>query len=187
MGNDTLDGGAGNDQLFGDVQNFSMSVINGTGLGTGCYSSNSSIRFGNDTLIGRAGNDILVGDIANPSQLTPFVSFGVDPNSGPFGPNPNTITFANDTFQFSLAGNNGNDTVKDMNVGGVNDTLKFTGATDVNHDSVLDFQDVDAVVTFSNNGGHEQMNFNAGGSVLFENIAYSSLIHSVHDITPISS
>ncbi|MBX9805655.1 MAG: calcium-binding protein [Alphaproteobacteria bacterium] len=190
MGNDTLDGGNGNDQLYGDLGSLSISLINGTGPGSGTAINNTILQFGNDTLIGGSGNDILVGDIANPLQLLPFLNAPLTPTP-PTPTIPNQLNFGNDTFVFTLGGNNGNDIIKDMNVGAtstatttvtnVMDTLKFTDVKNVGA-PVLDYHDVDAAVSFSNSGGHLKMSF-AGGSVLFENINYANQ-HSVLDITP---
>ena len=83
--------------------------------------------------------------------------------------------FGNDAFEFSFDGMNGNDVIKDMNIGGVNDTLQFSGSASI--------AAVDAASTFSNSGGHLLMSF-GGGSVLFENIDYSANFTSVLDITP---
>jgi len=193
MENDTLDGGSGNDFLYGDLGDFSATLTPGTGSGTTPQINNTKIQFGNDTLIGGSGDDILVGDIADPTQLAGFLnaplsSFILNP------PIANQLIFGNDTFEFSLGGANGNDTIKDMNVGAVgtatctvtivNDTLKFTDVMDVNGGG-SDVTDVDAQVSFSNSGGHLLMSF-SGGSVLFENIDYAGQT-SVTDITPVSN
>jgi len=190
MGNDTLDGGSGNDQLYGDLGTFSMILTPGSGSGTTPGVNNTKIQFGNDILIGGQGDDTLVGDIADPAQLNEFLN-------APFFIHPflplttNQIIFGNDTFQFSLGGSNGNDVVKDMNIGAVStaftnvtnvmDTLKFTDVLNVNG-GALDYTDVDAQSVFSNSGGHLKVSF-AGGSVLFENISWASQ-DSVTDITP---
>jgi Ca2+-binding RTX toxin-like protein len=148
-GNDHLDGGTGDDLLIGDIQTLSMTL-------TTSPTFHQEEHYGSDTLIGGQGNDILVGDVLNRIHVDSIEAFG------------------NDTFVFAIGGKNGNDTVKDMNAGGVNDTLQFSGAGSV--------AAVDAASTFSNSGGHVLMSF-AGGSVLFENIAYAGQ-HSVLDITP---
>lgn len=54
FGDDTLDGGAGNDALYGDMAGLYMFVYNGVEL---------TLAFGDDHLIGGAGNDYIVGDI----------------------------------------------------------------------------------------------------------------------------
>jgi len=184
MGNDTLDGGSGNDQLYGDLGSFSAILTLGTGSGTTPQINNTKIQFGNDTLIGGSGDDILVGDIADPTQLAGFLNAPLS-NVPDFPAIANQLIFGNDTFQFSLGGSNGNDVVKDMNVGAVStatttvtdvmDTLQFSGAASV--------AAVDAASTFSNSGGHLLLSFNAGGSVLFENINWAGQ-DSVLDITP---
>jgi len=190
MGNDLLDGGSGNDTLYGDLVTFSAILINGTGVGTTPMINNTIIRFGDDTLIGGSGDDVLVGDIADSTQLLGWLNAPLRP----VGTIPNQVIFGNDTFEFSLGGANGIDVVKDMNGGGidgtvtstspVNDTLRFTDVMDVNGGG-SDVTDVDAQVSFSNSGGHLLMSF-SGGSVLFENITYvgGPSQDSVLDITP---
>jgi len=146
-GNDILNGGTGDDLLIGDIQSTSI-TLNGPGI--------DEQHYGNDTLIGGQGNDTLVGDVQNIVHMDALQFFG------------------NDTFEFSLDGQNGNDVIKDMNAGDVDDTLQFSGAASV--------AAVDAASTFSNSGGHVLMSFE-GGSVLFENINYAGQT-SVLDITP---
>jgi Ca2+-binding RTX toxin-like protein len=147
LGNDILNGSTGDDLLIGDIQSLSI-VYNGPGA--------DELHYGNDTLIGGQGNDTLIGDVQNIVHMDGSQFFG------------------NDTFVFAIGGKNGNDTIKDMNAGGVQDTLQFSGAGSV--------AAVDAASTFTNSGGHVLMSF-AGGSVLFENIAYTGQ-HSVLDVTP---
>ncbi|MBX9805656.1 MAG: calcium-binding protein, partial [Alphaproteobacteria bacterium] len=118
MGADTLDGGASNDTLYGDIGSFSAILTPGSGVGTTPLINNTLIQFGNDTLIGGSGNDTLIGDIANPSQLSSFMNATLlSADSDGNAPIPNQIIFGNDTFVFTLCGNNGNDIIKDMNVG----------------------------------------------------------------------
>jgi len=147
MGNDILNGGTGDDLLIGDLQSVSI-IFSGPGI--------DELHYGNDTLIGGQGNDTLIGDVQNIVHMDALQFFG------------------NDTFEFSLDGQNGNDVIKDMNAGGVDDTLQFSGAASV--------AAVDAASTLSNSGGHVLMSFE-GGSVLFENINYAGQT-SVLDITP---
>jgi Ca2+-binding RTX toxin-like protein len=192
MGDDTLDGGSGNDHLYGDLGTFSAILTSGTGIGSIPEINNTIIKFGSDTLIGGLGDDVLVGDIADPSQLAVFLNAPLSDFPG-FPAIANQVIFGNDTFVFSLGGANGNDTILDMNVGATStptctvtntqDTLKFTDVTDVNHDNVIDFHDVDAASTFSANGSGQLVQSFAGGSVTYANIAYAGQ-HSVLDITP---
>jgi len=147
FGSDRLDGGSGDDLLIGDIHTMNITINNSNW--------HQEERYGADTLIGGQGNDTLVGDVLNSVRVDSIQLFG------------------NDTFVFAIGGQNGNDTVKDMNAGGVNDTLQFSGAASV--------AAVDAASTFSNSGGHVLMSFD-GGSVLFENINWASQ-HSVLEIT----
>jgi len=191
MGNDELHGGSGNDILYGDIGALAVTLFPGTDTGTGCYISNTLFKFGADILEGGSGNDELVGDIADPVQLSGFLNAPLAPTF----PVLNQLIFGNDTFQFSLGGANGNDVVKDMNGGAttLNPTdFTVTSTATCTVTNVMDslvFSDavsvaaVDAASTFSNSGGHLLLSFNAGGSVLFENIDYVGQ-DSVLDITP---
>ncbi len=148
-GGDHLDGGQGDDVLIGDISTVSVTLIDSPDF-------HMELHYGADTLIGGQGNDTIWGDVVNNAQVDALEFFG------------------NDTFVFAISNQNGNDIVKDMNAGGVNDTLQFSGAASV--------EAVDAASTFSNSGGHVLMSF-AGGSVLFENINWAGQ-DSVLDITP---
>lgn len=169
FGDDVLEGGNGNDYLFGDLVTFSLIMNPGNNFGEGTHSSQSSIEFGSDTLIGGKGNDILVGDIENEASLDAFI-FATD---DVFVDMPNEVIFGSDTFVFSMDSleANGHDIVKDLHVGGLEDVLKFTGVVDANYDMILDAADVDAQSNISNHNGNVLLSMNSG-SVLFETILY---------------
>ena len=134
-GNDTLDGGTGNDFLFGDA---GTDILNG---GTG-----------NDTLDGGAGNDTLNGD-AGADILRGGT--GVDTIDG--GADNDTIHLANGDFSAgeSLTGNAGTDeiilidaTTVDFSVGTINtvETLNGSGGDDdvtYTIQQALDFTTID--------------------------------------------
>ncbi|WP_407314151.1 retention module-containing protein [Pseudomonas sp. nanlin1] len=162
--NDTLDGGDGNDILFGDVVSFSTVSGNGveairayvseqTGVsdvsdkGMHQYITDHLVEFngtatagGNDTLMGGAGNDILFGQAGDDTLNG---GSGNDLLIGGKGNDILTGGSGNDTFVW-LKGDTGSDVVKDFSkeigkTGG--DTLDLRdllqGETDANIDKYL--------------------------------------------------
>ncbi len=170
-GNDILYGGAGIDTLVGDARANLAGII---------------IKAGDDQLYGGAGNDNLVGDVlTNTGTITTAGTDRLDGGAGndtlvgdvQINTSGTLTTAGNDTFVFSMNGSNGNDTILDMNFGGVNDILEFSGV------GITSIADINDASTFSDSGGHVLMTFDAGGSVLFSNIAWAGQT-SITDITP---
>jgi len=126
-GNDHLVGGAGDDDLFGDIQTLQMTMKSGeaTGISSRAASSTSAdadvrVRVpgdpeilttytgGDDTLDGGSGNDKLVGDIGDLRSLATL-----DANSGAKAPG-STVAVSNSGVIYqlgddSLDGGDGND------------------------------------------------------------------------------
>jgi Ca2+-binding RTX toxin-like protein len=152
FGDDALFGGSGNDVLIGD---FKINELIYTSDG-----SNISREFhlGKDTLNGGSGDDTLFGE---------YVSFTN-------GLVTDVITYANDTFVFSLNGNFGKDVIEDMNAGGVQDTLKFTDVKNVGAPT-LDAADVNARISafVANGDGNLVVKFIGGAQITFEDVAYT--------------
>jgi Ca2+-binding RTX toxin-like protein len=159
LGDNLLVGGAGTDILIGDIRTLDSEIDPNQSLVT--------FNLGNNTLIAGTGNTTMVGGIQTITALDTSI-----------------INYGNDTFQFALNQHLGTDKILDMNAGGVNDTLKFTGVKDYNHNG-LDYKDVDHMISsFVNDGtGHVKVNFTGGGSIDFANITWAHQT-SIHDITP---
>jgi 5'-nucleotidase len=83
LGNDTITGGNGVDELFGGPGDDTISGDNGNDLVVG--------NFGNDTLSGGNGDDVLDGDIVDQSANAP----AHDPN-----PNADSCSGGNGSNQF---------------------------------------------------------------------------------------
>lgn len=64
FGDDYLDGGFGNDELYGDAQTLTLHFTVGNSGTQNDARTSQSIHLGNDVLIGDKGDDLLVGDVA---------------------------------------------------------------------------------------------------------------------------
>jgi|GEM_PF-4146744 len=158
FGNDTnMQGNLGNDELYGDVQNFEMTLIAGDDLTTGVATSitgGAIVRalnlatskvspvfqayfFGDDdSMNGGAGNDRLVGDVGNISlhleggdDLTSIINIATNQDSH----NVAIAYFAFSAFDFGNDDNMQGGTGDDILIGDV-DSLMFElfGGNDVN-------------------------------------------------------
>ena len=128
-GADTLDGDAGNDLLDGGLRN---NVLTGGDGDDSLFGGD-----GNDTLDGGAGKDLLNGGAGNNRLIG--------------GPGDDTLqgdSSGRDAFRFSVARNEGDDLIMDFTTsGGSRDKLEISDLIDVNGDSVINIDDLDA-------GGH---------------------------------
>jgi hypothetical protein len=173
MHNNTITVGSGNDVLYGSLETLSFSAIAGTdssGIGnvSASFSGNytvpgttpllaivdtgSTITFGNNTLVGGNGHDVLIGDALNLDGLDSFLT-GL--NKIVWG--NATLTGGNgaDSFVFALVDHSptvmqmqGAQIVTDYNI--KSDTLVFDNVLDVNHDTLVNAADLDAVASFVN-------------------------------------
>lgn len=177
-----LDGNSGNDILAGDFLNWYFEA-------TGPCSGTNIHTFGNDQLNGGPGNDLLIGDLETHitklsicgNAIDQTEQYGEDELNG--GPGNDTLVgdalninvenaaliHASDTFVFSLDESFGNDTIKDLNAGGVADKLKFVD----NH--TLNTAEVDTRITsISANGSNDAViEFDDGSSLTLEGVQYN--------------
>jgi Ca2+-binding RTX toxin-like protein len=136
LGNDLLEGGASNDSLSGDAGNDSL-------YGDG----------GRDTLDGGLGNDLLDGgngrDLLTGGDGDDTLTGGSQHDTLTGGTGDDVMTGGNgkDVFSFSLAANEGEDLILDFKTGKGGDRLELADLTDLNGDTVIDSNDLDA-------GGH---------------------------------
>jgi hypothetical protein len=214
-GNDTINGGVGNDILIGDARS---SIIEIEEPGTATQDSggiasvhvnfiNFSQNFGNDVMIGDNGNDIFVGDtleyeLVSDELTSSIVTIGstnyvrIEDNAG-----GNNIRWGNDTmtggngadkFVWTLfettagkVGTQGFDKVTDFDV--ANDTLAFGHVADRNGDLVVNLSDVIQSTTVTHSSGNTVFTFDGGGSITLMNTNINSLsdIHTQVSAAPI--
>lgn len=160
FGNDSLDGGNGNDSLYGDVINYTNLLMGGSNSDLGATVNSimtlSPVTFGNDSLQGGNGNDVLYGDVGT---INITLQGGSDNSTGAVGSvtksgvgtifttvaNSSNTIFGND----SLDGGNGNDYLVgdvgslSLNVLGGNNNSATTGgaASNVSNSSFYFGQD----------------------------------------------
>ena len=170
-GIDTLYGGSGNDTITGDNQNDTIyggsgnDIIDGGGgldlLYGGAGNDTITGDIESDTIYGGSGNDIINGGGGNGSDLI-IGGFGAD-----------TLTGANgsDTFKY-LSLQDGGDTITDFDTGtpasggdilNISDVLDVLGNTWNDGDTVANAI-TNGYITFSDNGGHIQVNVDIDGS-----------------------
>lgn len=145
-GNATLHGG--NDILMGNLSTGSV----GSGvISQALYGDVKSVlgtatmTGGNDTLISGLGNQIMYGDFVSAASTA-------------------HVTTGSDTFQFDVSMNFGNDVVKGFEV--AKDTLKFNHVLDVNHDSVINFDDLNATATATDLGNDVKIDVGANSVLI---------------------
>jgi len=98
------------------------------------------------------------------------------------------VTYGANTFVFNLGSNDGQDVMGDFNSS--QDILDFHGVTHFGSNTAV--QDVNLKISsFVNDGAnHLKVNFTSGGSLTFNNIAFSSLAPAditAHDISKVVS
>ena len=171
-GNDLLDGGTGNDSLSGDTGDDSLNggggrdtLEGGSGhdlLDGGASNDSLSGEAGNDSLHGSAGHDTLDGGLGNDlldggygrdlmiggsGDDTLTGGSQHDTLIGGTGDDVMTGGSGKDVFSFSLAADEGSDLILDFQTGNGGDRLELADLTDLNGDTVIDADDLDA-------GGH---------------------------------
>lgn len=122
-GDDVIDGGDGADILYGDSGSDMVDFTRG----------------GDDVIDGGAGDDWIYGDAGD--DMWNQSTGGADRITGGAGNDrlwgdagdtlDGTATAGADTFVYDLAGAFGHDTIHDAGVGSVEDTIEFTGVTDL--------------------------------------------------------
>ena len=150
-GDDRLDGGNGDDFLFGDARDFS-----------------SLAQGGNDRLAGGAGNDFLYGDAATFGSRA---QGGNDRLNG--GTGDDTLFGGGGHDLFSFSANSGHDTIRDFDpasFGGANgpDTIDLRGLGFTN------FGDVLAAIN-DNGSGFAVITLSAGNDITLNNVAKADL------------
>ena len=187
FGNDTLDGGANEDTLYGDMQ--SLSVL--TSINS--FISGNLIVLGNDLLKGGDGNDTLYGDFTNPGLVAGFTTTGgTDTLIGGEGNDLLIGGPGTDTFVFDLSIYEGQDTISDFNfVAAPTDILEFHNVSDTNLDTFINVNDVISESRVENVSGHARVVFDQNGgngtSIDFTNIAYNPTMTVLSDVIPITN
>jgi len=145
-GRDTLDGGVGNDFLDGGSGNDSLAAGDGDdSLFGGSGRDTLDGGLGNDLLDGGSSHDLLIGGGGDDTLLG---GAHHDTLIGGGGDDVMTGGSGRDVFSFSLASNEGDDLIMDFTTSGGNrDKLEISDLIDVNGDSVINIEDLDA-------GGH---------------------------------
>ena len=192
FGDDTLK--IGNGDVIGDVQKLEFTYENGTATGNGILNDNdtwnfgNTFNFGNDNISAREGT--LTGDLATAvvngvtydlsvaSRLADFQATSAYTN--------NTFHFGHDTFVFN-SNEPLNVKITDFGIGGVHDTLKVTGLSDVNGGG-LDLSDLIARSEVVNDGaGHIKLALDINndgivdGNISFTNITFVAGHHEITD------
>lgn len=186
-GDDRLDGGYGNDQLFGDTDGDLAGGVIG----------------GNDTLLGKDGDDLLVGDAGgrlSSVDTDQIGAFGgddlLDGGAGDdtiFGDAQDRIGIGSTGGNDTVIGGPGNDTLwgdgrifdEAPGVGGA-DIFVFSLAEDTGEDVIKDFEtDKDTLrltdvvstagITVTDEDGDVTVNFGAGNEVVIEGIGNGTI------------
>lgn len=185
FGNDVIEGGKGNDYLYGDWDVINVDFTKGFDASENprvlVDPSIDLMVFGDDFLDGGAGDDYLVGDVARLN----FQYFHYDDTSGvPFTTNVNDdnvdfdISWGADTFHFDLDGNDGHDTIADYQKEAISIERGFGTDTpvivnkDVLQFSSSDFDGINDMVDFtskidavSDNGSDVVVHFSNDSSI----------------------
>ena len=177
-GDDTLSGGNGRDTLLGDSGNDNLDGGNGRDSLSG--------GSGDDTLIGGRGRDSLDGgdddDLLEGGHNHDLLLGGSGDDTLTGGSHHDTLiggagddvmTGGNgkDVFSFSLASDEGDDLILDFKTGNGGDSLEIADLIDVNGDSVIDLEDLDAGAhSVTGTADSVVITFDTGASVTLDGI-----------------
>ncbi len=202
FGSDNIDGGSGDDQLFGDALQSGLEIKDaGTATATngGVAEVIAQIKsfiqeMGDDTINGGSGNNTFVGDIVFFSLLDEaFVTNTVTVNGADHlsiaDRSNNSITWGNDRmtggsgnddYNFTLfsttadqVGTQGYDVITNFDV--TKDSLSFGNMVDKNGDAKVDIADLAQSTYLSQLAGNTVLSFEGGGSITFLSTNISSL------------
>lgn len=192
FGNDQIDGGAGDDQLFGDALQSTLEIeSNGTEYATNGGMAETIAKIvdfhqimGDDIISGGDGNNIFIGDAVIYSLIEEaFTSEVIIINATSYlriaDQFNNSITWGNDCmtggkskddYIFSLfttkdgeVGTQGFDVITNFEMG--RDSLSFGGMVDKNNDGAVDVKDLALTATLSQVNGDTILSFMGGGSI----------------------
>ena len=182
FGDDTLTIGKGD--VFGDVNNITLTYINGTASGNGItqdddnWNAGNVFNFGDDTITAREGT--LTGDLGSiTANGTTYNTVSGIQGYIASAANTNTFNFGHDTFVTTLA-QPFNIKITDFGIGGVHDTIKITGASNYNGVGGIDVNDLISVSQVVNESGHIKLVIDtnndgtAEGTIEFNNISYGA-------------
>lgn len=197
-GNDTIYSDSGNDIIFGDGRDFSLSTTQGSATGLGSMSNASITNFlnvqGNDTIIGSKGNDAIVADILNFHLLNSALTSNTVNIDGinylqASDYAANTIRWGNDsllggggldnfvftTFQTAdgKIGFQGFDVIEDFNTH--TNTLSIGNLADRDGNHIINLNDLQLSTTLSHVGDSTIINFDGGGSLTLHHLDIQSL------------